>query len=359
MTALPENPHNLEGFYSGYVVTNQTGKRFNVPMTQLEVRKSSDKFIVLNIWEMGPIHVANITIGDQDTTITRPGVVRKIILAQITNMKFAAGDEEVVISYSIEQMYLENKYIELDVYTSYYRLAQVPVSNGERVLVDENNFLKQSWTWAIINGVHPEDFTVEAGLYYTTRGAVSNTVEFKTAQTFLDFSKVDVDEETGESPFKGTGTVYVYLNIISNDYTKADSAIVLSMQSLNDNPSFWTYYRRIGTLTFKDWVVTDLTQDNIGKPTVIGYYVRDTYAFRTTKVVSYAEGKPGKPVYRIDVRGGNVSLGIHSYSVEAKSYKLDKEVAVSYYGGLFSSYNLPNAAQGEEVISESGSNRTL
>lgn len=347
---LPEDPHNLENFYSGYVITTQTGKRFDVPMTQLEVRKSSDEFIVLNIWEMGPIHVANITIGNRDTTITRPGVVRKIILAKITNMKFSQENNEDVISYSIEQMYLENEYIYLDIYTQGYRIAQVPVVGQERVPVDENDFSKQSWAWAVINGAYPEDFEIEAGTYFTTLGSNYNTIEFKTPQTFLDFSKIDVDEETGESAFQGTGDVNVYLNIISPDYKTADSAIVLSMKNWSDNAEFWSYYRRIGRLTFKDWMVTTLVQQDMSDPTVVGRSSRQYYAFRINRLVSYLEGEPGKPVYKIEVIGGRVELGVYSHEVEGKSFILN----APHGSGLSNNYPVPNLKEGEEIISESG-----
>ena len=350
--ALPEDPHNLENFYSGYVITNQTGKRFDVPMTQLEVRKSSDEFVVLNIWELGPIYVANITIGNRDTTITRPGVVRKIILARIVNMKFSPENNEDVISYSIQQMYLENKYITLDIYVQGYRLAQVPVEEGgqKRVPVDEKKFAEQSWAWAIINGAYPEDFEIEAGTYFTTLGSQYNTIEFKTPQTFLDFSKVDVDEETGESAFQGTGAVNVYLNIISPDYTTADSAIVLSMKNWSDNAEFWSYYRRIGRLTFKDWVVTELVQEDMSDPTVVGRSSRQYYAFRIDRLVSYLEGEPGKPVYKIEVIGGRVELGVYSYEVEGKSFVLTDPIG----SGLSNNYPIPGLESGEEAISESG-----
>lgn len=349
---LPEDPHNLEGFYSGYVVTNQTLKIFNVPMTQLEVRTRSDEYVVLNVWIMGPIVVANITIGDYASTISRRGVVHKIILAQITNRQFLANSDTVT-SYSITQLYTDNKNIEEDIYTGYYRIAQVPVLGGERVKVDEKNFASQSWQWAIINGAYPEDFAIEAGLYYTSLGSSASVVEFKTAQVLLDFGMVDVDPETGESPFKGNGTVYVYLNIISPGYKTAKSAIILTMTRPSDNQLFWSYYRRIGSITFKDYVVTEVVQELTDNPTVVGNSVHDQYPFHTNRLVDYAEGVPGVPVCKLEVLGGRVGLGIHECIVDGKTYILTQPLVQGSRYGKESSYANPDNTDTGIAIKES------
>lgn len=349
---LPEDPHNLEGFYSGYVVTKQTLKIFSVPMTQLEVRTRSDEYVVLNVWVMGPIVVANITIGDYASTISRKGVVHKIILAQITNRQFL-DNSDTVASYSITQLYTDNKNIEEDIYTGYYRISQVPVVGGERVKVDEKNFASQSWQWAIINGVYPEDFVIEAGLYYTSLGTSASIAEFKTAQVLLDFGTVDVDPETGESPFKGNGTVYVYLNIISPTYKSAKSAIILTMTRPSDNQLFWLYYRRIGSITFKDYVVTEVVQELTSNPTVIGHSVYDSYPFHTNRLVDYAEGTPGVPVYKLEVLGGRVDLGIHECIVDGKTYILTQPLVQESGYGKQSSYANPDNTDTGITINES------
>lgn len=349
---LPKDPHNLKGFYSGYVITNQTLKIFNVPMTQLEVRTRSDEYVVLNVWIMGPIVVANITIGDRASTISRRGVVHKIILAQITNRQFLANSDTVT-SYSITQLYTDNKNIEEDIYTGYYRIAQVPVLGGERVKVDKKNFASQSWQWAIINGAYPEDFAIEAGLYYTSLGRSSTIVEFKTAQVLLDFGMVDVDPETGESPFKGNGTVYVYLNIISPEYKTAKSAIILTMTRPSDNQLFWSYYRRIGSITFKDYVVTEVVQELTDNPTVVGNSVYEQYPFHTNRLVDYAEGIPGVPVYKLEVLGGRVDLGIYECIVDGKTYILTQPLVQESGRGEQSSYANPDNTDTGITIKES------